>query len=78
MVVGSYKMAQTEKDTARETAIRQAENERNILDFIMVNNKTVEVAKDLDHLEYISTLGARKGTNKEGFTLAIWIKALGI
>ena len=64
-VIGSYKIANSvaTKITAQEAAVRQAENERNILDFGKVNNKTVEVAKDLDHLKYISTLGARSNNN---------------
>ena len=46
-----------------EANAREAENKRNIHNFMMVNNGTLEVAKQLDQHEYLSALGARSSNN---------------
>ena len=46
-----------------EAKAREAENERNIQNFMMINKGTLEVAKQLDQHEYLSALGARSNNN---------------
>ena len=63
LVTGSTKIAQLESDANHEKAVRQLEKDRFIQDFISENNKTIEVAVGVDHLEYINILGARSNNN---------------
>ena len=46
-----------------EANARGIQNERNIHNFMMINNKTLEVAKQLDKHEYLNALNARSNNN---------------
>ena len=55
--------AKTNRVKQTEANARGAENERNIDNFIMLNNGSVALAKQLDKHEYLSTLTARSNNN---------------